>query len=76
MHVTKPEIVPGDPEGEFADIKSIEKETTDTQKRIFREAKTNMTEKDRPKMTAKKERAERTTRKARFKLKDMRKQVV
>ena len=49
LHVTKPEIIPGHPDREFADIKSIDKETTDTQKLILGEAKTNMTEKDRPK---------------------------
>ena len=49
LHVRKPEIIPGHPDGEFADIKSIHKETKNTQKLILREAKTNMTEKDRPK---------------------------
>ena len=49
LHITKPEIIPGHPDGEFADIKSIDKETTDTRKFILREATTNMTEKDRPK---------------------------
>ena len=38
------EIIPGHPDGEFADIKSINKEARDTQKLILRETKPNMTE--------------------------------
>ena len=41
---TKTEIIPGHPDGEFADIKSINKEARDTQKLILRETKPNMTE--------------------------------